>query len=227
MLIAVLTTDLVLKHEAPMYLKVLLLFLLMCIVFVYTTNGRWFSSMFYLATLPIQRFNWQSEQFLGNPIFRIASLVLSSFTIAIFVCTYELTPPDFIFLDNIAIFTSVLVAAIVLFLIKYAGNLFYFGMHEESNLGSRVVDFQSSINQLFSLVISGLILVDIFYLRLSGDLFHIVLIGIAIYFLIRLYGTIVILQSNFKHSFLAVFVYLCTYEIVPALVFAKILFVNS
>jgi hypothetical protein len=77
------------------------------------------------------------------------------------------------------------------------------------------------------LLLGILLLVDVFYFRLHSNIYVAMLIVAGMYFLVRLFGTILILQNHFSYSILPVFVYLCTFEIVPALFTAKVLFVNS
>ena len=86
---------------------------------------------------------------------------------------------------------------------------------------------EMDITQWFTLIIGSLLIFDIFYLKLNSSVILIITIIAGIYFLLRLFGTILMLQNNFKYPILTVFVYLCTLEIVPALVTAKVLFVNS
>ena len=71
------------------------------------------------------------------------------------------------------------------------------------------------------------LLIDVFYENLSSNYLSILLVVSLLYFLVRLFGTIVLLQNNFKYSIFTLFVYLCAFEIVPALVIVKVLFVNS
>jgi hypothetical protein len=72
-----------------------------------------------------------------------------------------------------------------------------------------------------------ILLIDVFYENLSSNYLNVLLIVSLIYFLARLFGTILLLQNNFRYSIFTLFVYLCTFEIVPALVIVKVLFVNN
>ena len=112
-------------------------------------------------------------------------------------------------------------------ILPFLANKFYFSLHNSSSLGDQIIDYQYSLNQWFTLVVGCLLIFDIFYLKLNSSVFLFITIIAGIYFLLRLFGTILMLQNNFKYPILTVFVYLCTLEIVPALVIAKVLFVNS
>ena len=208
-------------------IRVVVLVLLVLIAFLYAANSTWFQSMKLLALIPIQRFNWQSEKYKSNYFFRVCSLITSLFTIALIVYTYQLGSKfmgDSVIFSNFAI---LLVVVTLLFIVKFLANKFYFSLHNSSSLGDQIIDYQYSLNQWFTLVVGCLLIFDIFYLKLNSSVFLFITIIAGIYFLLRLFGTILMLQNNFKYPILTVFVYLCTLEIVPALVTAKVLFVNS
>lgn len=227
MLHSLFIAQLILRNEVPANLKGLLLFLMVCTAFLYVANAKWLESIRFLATIPLQRFNWQSEQFLGSPIFRGTSMFLSSFTISVFVYAYSLGER---FGYEHSTFSSFLLIALVVttyFISKFGANYLFFQFHKSQTIGSQLIDFHSSLNQALSLALGTFLLVDVFYARLDSGLFYFTIILACIYFLLRLYGTILLLQNNFSYPILTVFVYLCTFEIVPALVVAKVLFVNS
>ena len=226
MLQSTIIAQLVLRNAVPAHLKALLLLLLFCTALLYVANARWFDSIRHLASIPLQRFNWQSDQFLGNALFRVTSLFLSSFTTAIFIYTYSLGerfgyPPE-----QFSSFLIVTLCVSSYYLVKFVSTNIFFKIHRNATLGSQILDFHSSLNQLFSLFLGILLFVDVFYARLDSNLYYFTIIIALIYFLVRLYGTILLLQNSFNYPILTVFVYLCTFEIVPALVIAKALFVN-
>ncbi len=219
--------DLVLRQEVPIAVKVVLLVVLLCATILFAFDERWGDSIRHLAAIPFQRFNWQSEQFLGNPVIRITSLLLSSLTIAAFIFAYNLGEHYNYENSSFIDFIKILVVVLLFSTVKFGFNYSYFRLHKSSGVGSQLTDFHFSINQILSLVLGTLLLVDVFYNRLHGNFFYF-LVGIgSLFFLIRLYGTILLLQNNFRYPILTLFVYLCTVEIVPTLIVAKILFVNS
>jgi uncharacterized membrane protein YiaA len=227
MLQSTLIAQLVLRNAVPAHLKALLLLLLFCTALLYVANARWFESIRHLASIPLQRFNWQSEQFLGNALFRVTSLFLSSLTAAIFIYTYSLGAGFWYHPNQPSSFLLVIACVGLCFILKLCSTIVFFKIHRNTALGSQVLDFHYSLNQLFSLLLGILLFVDVFYTRLDSSLYHFTVIIALIYFLVRLYGTILLLQNSFNYPILTVFVYLCTFEIVPALVIAKVLFVNT
>jgi len=227
MLCSTTIVQLVLRNEAPALIRGLLLLLLICTAFLYVANAKWLESIRYLTTIPLQRFNWQSEQFLGNPIFRATSVILTSLTISLFIFTYSLGARFGYDKSTLSSFLLISILVVSYFVLKYWVNYIFFKIHNSSKIGSQLIDFQYSINQALSLVLGSFLLIDVFYTRLDSGIFYFIVTIACIYFLIRLYGTIVLLQNYFTYPILNVFVYLCTLEIVPALVIAKVLFVNS
>ena len=194
---------------------------------MYSVNSTWFQSMKLLSLIPIQRFNWQSEKYTSNYIFRICSFITSLFIIALTIYTYHLGENQNNESDIFSNFLVILLMVTLFFVFKFLANKFYFSLHNSASLGDQIIDYQYSLNQWFTLIIGSLLIFDIFYLKLNSSVILIITIIAGIYFLLRLFGTILMLQNNFKYPILTVFVYLCTLEIVPALVTAKVLFVNS
>jgi hypothetical protein len=183
--------------------------------------------MVQLAILPFQRFAWQSEKFMTNNIFRLSSILSLSIFVSIAISSYQLGNSKLENLDSIVTLLWVFPAVILLSLVKFVSNYSYFSIHKEDKTANLVVDFQYSLNQWFALLLGILLIVDVFYFRLHSNIYGAILVIAGLYFLVRLFGTILVLQNNFNYSILTVFVYLCTFEIVPALITAKVLFVNS
>lgn len=227
MLASNIIAQLVLRNEVSPIIKALLLFLLICTAFLYVANAKWFTSIRFLAAIPLQRFTWQSEQFMGSNVFRATSLFLSSLTISLFIYTYSLGERFGYEQSSFISFLLIALVVVSFFVLKLAANHLYFKLHNSIAFDTQVFDFHSSLNQILSIVLGSFLLVDTFYARLASGLFVFMVIVTCIYFLVRLYGTILLLQNNFDYPILSVFVYLCTFELVPALVVAKVLFVNS
>ena len=222
-----LIAQLVLRNAVPAHLKALLLLLLFCTALLYVANARWFESIRFLASIPLQRFNWQSEQFLGNALFRITSVFLSSFTAAIFIYTYSLGDYFGYPHNQPSSFLPVVMCVALYFLLKLGSNFIFFRIHHKTALGSQILDFHYSLNQMLCLVLGVCLFIDVFYARLDSNLYYFSISLSLLFFLARLYGTILLLQNSFNYPILTVFVYLCAFEIVPMLVIAKVLFVNS
>jgi len=226
-LILQISEQLIAREQSPLFIRIVLLLTLVCLVFLYALNRNWVTSMVQLAILPFQRFAWQSEKFMTNNIFRLSSILSLSIFVSIAISSYQLGNSKLENLDSIVTLLWVFPAVILLSLVKFVSNYSYFSIHKEDKTANLVVDFQYSLNQWFALLLGILLIVDVFYFRLHSNIYGAILVIAGLYFLVRLFGTILVLQNNFNYSILTVFVYLCTFEIVPALITAKVLFVNS
>ncbi len=220
-------SDLVLRNELPAALKFALLGLIFLVGVLYVLVPNWLVSIRLLAYLPIQRFSWQSEKYTINNLFRISSMLSISMVYAIFVYAYISSEKLFLVEDGTLNFLIIWLGVVILTVTKYFLNAYYFGLHQHSELGNLVVDYQYSINQFFALILGVLLLVDVFYFKLDSNLFIAEVILVITLFLVKLFGVILMLQNNFNYPILSLFVYLCTFEIVPILILAKVLFVNS
>ena len=218
-----LLTELILRNQSPLFIKVVLLCILVILVIFYTVNRSWFISLKSLALLPFLRFGWQSEKYSADLIFRISSFLISVLIISSAIYSYNLTSTDTLS----STYIEITLIITLLFVVKFIANSLYFSLHNSISTGSQLVDFQYSLNQWFTLLVIFILLIDVFYENLSSNYLNVLLIVSMIYFLARLFGTILLLQNNFRYSIFTLFVYLCTFEIVPALVIVKVLFVNN
>ena len=216
-------TELILRNQSPLFIKVVLLCILVILVIFYTVNRSWFISLKSLALLPFLRFGWQSEKYSADLIFRISSFLISVLIISSAIYSYNLTSTDTLS----STYIEITLIITLLFVVKFIANSLYFSLHNSISTGSQLVDFQYSLNQWFTLLVIFILLIDVFYENLSSNYLNVLLIVSLIYFLARLSGTILLLQNNFRYSIFTLFVYLCTFEIVPALVIVKVLFVNN
>ena len=216
-------TELILRNQSPLFIKVVLLCILVILVIFYTVNRSWFISLKSLALLPFLRFGWQSEKYSADLIFRISSFLISVLIISSAIYSYNLTSTDTLS----STYIEITLIITLLFVVKFIANSLYFSLHNSISTGSQLVDFQYSLNQWFTLLVIFILLIDVFYENLSSNYLNVLLIVSLIYFLARLFGTILLLQNNFRYSIFTLFVYLCTFEIVPALVIVKVLFVND
>jgi hypothetical protein len=219
--------DLILRNEIPLALRLALLGMILLITVLYILVPHWFTSMRLLAYLPIQRFAWQSEKHTVNNFFRISSILSISIVYAIFIFAHVESEKLFLLENGSLNFLIVWGAILFLTALKFFLNSYYFGIHQHQNLGNLVVDYQYSINQIFALLLGVILLVDVFYFNLESALFLVAVVVVLVLFLIKLFGTILMIQNNFNYPILSLFVYLCTFEIVPILIVAKVLFVNS
>ncbi|MGB0850256.1 MAG: DUF4271 domain-containing protein [Bacteroidia bacterium] len=215
--------DLMLREQTPLVSRISLLSLLVIIGLLFSVNHHWFRSLKLLSLLPFQRFGWQSEKYGSDTILRISSFITLSIAVAIAIQGYSLGPTAFSSLNVYWILGVI----ILLFMFNLLANKMYFSLHESSKLGEQIIDYQYSVNQWYAILLTGLLLLDFFFLKQASSILYIIGVITGLYFLSRLFGTIIIFQNNFKYPLLTVFVYLCTFEIVPAIVMVKVLFVNS
>jgi hypothetical protein len=225
-LLAQILIEIAWRHQTPISIRIALLIVLVCVPLFYGFYQAWFISLRSLVLIPFQRFGWQSEQYTSNPVIRISSLIISIVIITLAIFTYQLGPKTSNGTYTISL-AHLLGVVALLFLLKNLVNKIYFSLHKSADIGNQLTDFQYSLNQWFTLFLLVILVTDAFYARLQGEFFTLVMILTTVYFLVRLFGTIFLLQSNFKYPTFTLFVYLCTVEIVPALVLAKLLFVNS
>ena len=219
--------DLLVRSQTPLALRIALIAILAILGLLYALIPNWFASNRLLAYLPIQRFAWQSEKYTFNNVLRLSSVLSITTIYASIIYAYFLTT-KLMWAENASLnFILIWLSIVLLTFLKYFFNRYYFKFHNEGSLGELIIDYQYSINQLFAFLLAGILLIDVFYFRLDSQLFYFLVVGIIILFLIKLFGTILMLQNNFKYPLLTLFVYLCTFEIVPLLIVAKILFVNS
>lgn len=219
--------ELIIRNEAPIIIRLAVLGLIMVFGFIYAANPSLFSYTRKLANIPFQRFSWQSEQYIANSLFRISSILSISMVFAVFVAI-NLVDSSFVLIKNEALnFLLIWLLILGFTLLKFLLNKFFFGLHQSDGVGDSTIDFQYSINQFFSFLVAGVMLAAAFYGGLNARIMTFALVAMVLMFLIRLFGTILILQNNFTYPLFGVFIYLCTFEIVPMLVAAKVLFVDS
>jgi len=219
--------ELVLRNETPLELRISLLFLLLILALFYALIPSWLPAQYSLATLPFQKFDWMSQEHSKNNLLRASSIVCISIVFSIFAFSYlSSNAIQFASIDSVN-FLLILVIVIGLTTAKLFLNRSFFALHNQSSLGEVIIDYQYSLNVLFSIVISLLMVYDVFYLRMNTTMFYVTAGLIVALFLVKLFGTILLLQNKYSYPLITVFIYLCTAEIVPALIVAKVLFVNS
>lgn len=219
--------ELILRNETPIILRVALLVTLAVVGIVYSFIPNWFSAIRTLATLPVQRFSWQSEEHRSSGLFRFGSIISITAVYTLFIFTH-LYSQKLVLTENSTLnFVLIWLAIALLTLTKFLFNKYYFHLHNTASLGDLIIDYQYSINQFFAFLVGIFLIIDVFYFGLESNLYIVAIVGLLILFLIKLFGVILLLQNNFAYPILTLFVYLCTFEIVPMLIAAKVLFVNS
>lgn len=220
-------TELILRYEIPSVIKFSLLIALLVIAIIYVLIPNWFLHIKLLVLIPVQRFQWQSEKYNENSVFRLSSFFSSTFIFSIAIFSYL---SNLKWLDHYSVTTTffVIYGCITgLFVLKLALDYFYFFLHKAKKTMNLIIDFQYGLNQLFAIIISSIALVDVFFYSLMSNLYIITLTMLLIYLILRFVGTTIILINNFSYPILTVIVYLCTFEIISIMVFMKVLFDNT
>ena len=149
-------TELILRNQSPLFIKVVLLCILVILVIFYTVNRSWFISLKSLALLPFLRFGWQSEKYSADLIFRISSFLISVLIISSAIYSYNLTSTDTLS----STYIEITLIITLLFVVKFIANSLYFSLHNSISTGSQLVDFQYSLNQWFTLLVIFILLID-------------------------------------------------------------------
>jgi hypothetical protein len=218
--------DLILRYEIPNVIKLSLIIALLIIAFIYVQIPNWFLHIKHLVLIPIQRFQWQSEKYNENVVFRLSSFFSSTLIFSIAISSYLSSIQWLTNSTDTLKFFIIYGSIIGLFIIKLILDYFYFYLHNAKQSFNLIIDYQYGLNQLFALIIGGITLVDVYSFGLISKLYLVALIVLLIYLTLRFIGTIIILINNFSYPILTVIVYLCTFEIVSIMVFMKVLFEN-
>ena len=218
--------DLILRNEIPNILKFSLILALLLIAFIYVLIPNWFLHIKHLALIPIQRFQWQSEKYNEDIIFRISSFFFVTLVFSIAIFSYLPNVHWFKNFTEIMRFFTVYGGILSLFIVKLMLDYFYFYLHKAKQTFNLIFDYQYGINQIFAVLIGSITLVDLYYYGLISNLYLVVLILLLTYLAMRFIGTTIILINNFSYPILTVIVYLCTFEIISVTIFVKVLFDN-
>ena len=218
--------DLILRNEIPNILKFSLILALLLIAFIYVLIPNWFLHIKHLALIPIQRFQWQSEKYNEDIIFRISSFFFVTLVFSIAIFSYLPNVHWFKNFTEIMRFFTVYGGILSLFIVKLMLDYFYFYLHKAKQTFNLIFDYQYGINQIFAVLIGSITLVDVYYYGLISNLYLVVLILLLTYLAMRFIGTTIILINNFSYPILTVIVYLCTFEIISVMIFVKVLFDN-
>ena len=218
--------ELILKYDIQGVIKFSLLIALLLIAFIYVLIPNWFNYIKILVLIPLQKFQWQSEKYNENSVFRLSSLFSSTFIFSIVIFSYL---PELKWLENYSKTSNLFIifgCVIGLFILKLIIDYLYFYLHKAKKAMHLIVDYQYGLNQLFAIIIGSITLVDVFFFGLTSDLYLLAKVLLAIYLFLRFSGNAIILANNFGYPILTVIVYLCTFEIVLIMIFMKILFNN-
>ena len=217
----------ILRNSSPVSLRIAVLALILVVSILQALNPSWLTTNRVLASLPIQRFKWKSETFLSSALNRTASLISTSLAFSILIFAHFIRPEFFGESSEILSFVQLFVLVLALFVLKLLGMKLFFSLHEQTDAGTMVIDYQYAFNQLLTLGLVVIVCFDVFVLRLSSPIYITVSVIVALVFLLRLLGNILMLLNNFNYPIISLFIYLCAFEIIPMLAVAKVLFENS
>ena len=218
--------ELILKYDIPSVIKFSLLIALLLIAFIYVLIPNWFNYIKLLVLIPLQKFQWQSEKYNENSVFRLSSFFSSIFIFSIAIFSYL---PDLKWLENYSKTTNFFIiygCIIGLFILKLIIDYLYFYLHKAKKTMHLAIDYQYGLNQLFAMIIGSITLIDVFFFGLTSDVYLLAKAVLSIYLFLRFIGTTIILTNNFGYPIVTVIVYLCTFEIAPIVVLMKLLFDN-
>ena len=122
--------DLILRNEIPNILKFSLILALLLIAFIYVLIPNWFLHIKHLALIPIQRFQWQSEKYNEDIIFRISSFFFVTLVFSIAIFSYLPNVHWFKNFTEIMRFFTVYGGILSLFIVKLMLDYFYFYLHK-------------------------------------------------------------------------------------------------
>ncbi len=219
--------DNIIRNTLPLELKIALLAVIGLLALMYSANSSWITTNRLLASLPIQRFKWKTETYLNSSLNRFGSLVTSAIILSILVRSYFLSPQENFMLDSSIYFIGLCCLIILLFLFKWLSMSLYFRLHQQEEIGTLSLDYQYAFNQLVGILVFALLCLDLLYFHFDSPIKVILIYVIALAYLARLFGHIALLINNLSYPLLSLFIYLCTFEIAPALVITKVLFENS
>lgn len=215
------------RNIATLDIRIASIFLVLAILSLFSLQPQWITTNQILASLPIQRFKWKSEVFLSSAFNRTFSLISTSLAFSIFIYSHY-NQPDMIDVQLLnTSFLQLFIIVAILFVIKLGGMKVFFALHQEDKTGTMVIDYQYAFNQLIALVLCVVICLDVFFFKLNNPFYLTVSVIIGLLYLARMFGNIILLLNEFQYPIVSLFIYLCAFEILPMLIIAKVLFVNS
>lgn len=219
--------DVITRFNVPVELRIGVLVLLTVFFALYVLSPSWLASNWILSTLPVQRFKWKSETLLSSSFNRAGSVLTTTLALGLLIAG-RFHPADApVFGWTSLPLLELFLILLALFALKMYAMKFYFRLHDQSDLGAIVIDYHYGFNQISSLALTSVLCLDVFIFRLHSEL-HLLIAGvIGLLFVLRLLGTIILLLNKFDYTIISLFIYLCAFEIAPALIGLKLIFENS
>lgn len=152
-------------------------------------------------------------------------LVIFSFAILISMMVqklYLIYGGNHILHSNISFFTDILVAVITFFILNYLLTSFFSRLFDMGSLLLIHVNMHISLMSVCNVLLIPIMMILLFY---PYKFFLIIgFIIVFVLFLVRIVIFFIEIRKLFKLSFVNIFLYLCTVEILPIMVIAKMIF---
>lgn len=216
-----------LRTTTAIELKISLLLILFLFALMYASNRSWITTNRLLASIPIQRFKWKTETHLSSSLNRFGSLLSSSLILAVLISAYGLSTQANLMINSWLYFIGLSCLIILAFLFKWLSINVFFSLHDHKDLGTQSLDYQYGFNQLAALFLFAMLCLDVFYFHLDSPIRLIIIYFLVVAYIARLIGHIALLLNNLSYPLISLFIYLCAFEIAPALVITKVVFENS
>ena len=220
--------EILFRPNAPLWVKFFYLLFVFFIGLYAGLRKGWFSLLFEMAVAPFSRFKWKMDN-LKIP-FDLVIFSLLSYTFITVLLMESLLPN---LSQVMAVYFGVyplfgLILAILMALVlKIVLVYFYFAAHKQAEEGIHLINFQLGFNQILIFIATIWLSIVIFYLRFSPLGLDLVIWIYGVFWAFRLYGTILFLLIKFNYSVITIFAYLCTFEIIPYILVARIVFMIS
>lgn len=200
---------------------------LFAVIFMLVLN-KFFAPNRFGSVMSMSFYNGGGDKLLreGRSYVSIASVsAVSSFVLLVSMIVqklYVIYGGNHILHDNLNFLLDIVIAVTTLFLINYLLMSFYSWIFETESLLIYYVNMHISAMANCNVVLIPLLMVLLFYPY--KFLLIISFIVILIFFLIRIVNFFLEIRMLSKLSFVNIFLYLCTVEILPIMVIAKMIF---
>lgn len=220
--------EILFRPNAPLWVKFFYLIVVFFIGLYAGLRKGWFSLLFEMAVAPFSRFKWKIDN-LKVP-FDVVIISLMSYTFITALLIESLLPKlSHVIAEYFGVYPlfGLIMAILIALVLKIVLVYFYFTAHNQAEEGIHLINFQLSFNQIMIFIATIWLSIVIFNLRFSPLGLNIVIWIYGAFWAFRLYGTILFLLIKFNYSVITIFAYLCTIEIIPYILVARIVFMIS
>ena len=210
------------RTVSPLDLRLGVLALLLVYFVVHALNPMWIATNQVLATLPVQRYHWKSETLLSSVPNRITSALASILAMGLLIQADFHTELEILGGG----LPSLLGLLALVYLLKFIGIRLFFRLHDCPELAEQLIDYQYGFNMLATVPLAAYLSIDVFAFHQSLSNGDPILIVILLLYFVRGVGIVVLLINKFNYPSIALFIYLCAFELGPLLVCAKVLLLS-